>query len=550
MAVDDSAPGSTVRRLVLGAQLRRLREACGISRDDAGYAIRSSGSKISRLELGRVGFKERDVADLLTLYGVTESGARETMLRWARESNIPGWWHRHGDVLPNWFQTYLGLEEAASLVRTYEIQFVPGLVQTPGYARAVFLLGHPEADEEEIERRVGLRMRRQRRLWGPDPLRLWMVIDEAALRRPLGGPEVMRDQLEHLLALSRRPNVIIQVMPFRFGGHPAEAGAFTIMRFPDPEVPDAVYLENLVGAAYLERIDDIELHLRVMERLSVESASPEETREILMEVRDSFDRPAEPPSHAEASQVRTVRRRLKPAAGARLGGDATAIVDTPFGVRVLSADALAKGRKGERAAEAVLAAFRELAPHEPRLSGLAERLHGALARPDTAEDAVAALLMTVRADGGRTEMVCCGHPPPLLLREGRVSTVEPLPVMPPLGLLDLDGWNEAMSVPFAPGDLLLICTNGVTQARDAQGAAFPLAERLAERAGADPDTIVDTLGAELLQHVSGLLDDEAGVLLLRCETETGAGTDAAADADDAVGPRSLSALESDETRRA
>ncbi len=187
--------GPTVRRILLGSQLRRLREAREITRDQAGYAIRASESKISRMELGRVPFKERDVADLLTLYQVTDDAERAPLLALANAANVPGWWHRYGDVLADWFQPYLGLEEAASIVRTYEVQFVPGLLQTPGYARAVIAVGNPGAPAAEIERRAAMRMARQEVLTRPAPPRLWAVIDEAALRRPIGGAAVMRAQL-------------------------------------------------------------------------------------------------------------------------------------------------------------------------------------------------------------------------------------------------------------------------------------------------------------------------------------------------------------------
>src|SRR6266508_3972320 len=227
--------GSTVRRILLGAQLRRLREGKGISRDEAGYVIRASGSKISRMELGRVSFKERDVADLLTLYGVTEDGERAALLALAREANTPGWWHKFSDVLPTWFQSYIGLEGAASLIRTYEVQFVPGLLQTEGYARAVTLLGHATAPDEEIERRVSLRVERQQLLTRPGPPRLWAVMDEAALRRPIGGSEVMREQLSALIEATALPSVTLQVIPFSAGGHAGAGGAFTILRFGDPE---------------------------------------------------------------------------------------------------------------------------------------------------------------------------------------------------------------------------------------------------------------------------------------------------------------------------
>ncbi len=267
-------------RILLGSQLRMLREAKGITREEAGYAIRASGSKISRMELGRVSFKERDVVDLLGLYGVNEAEA-ETLVALAQEANSPGWWHKYGDVLPDWFQVYVGLEEAASLIRLYEVQFVPGLLQTADYARAVVRLGQPGAPPEEIEHRVSLRMGRQELLSKPGGPRLWAVVDEAALRRPIGGKEVMRAQLVQLIEATREPNVTLQVVPFRSGGHAAEAGAFTIMRFPEPDLPDVVYLEQLTSALYLDKRDDVEKYTEVMERLSVESESPERTVDIL-----------------------------------------------------------------------------------------------------------------------------------------------------------------------------------------------------------------------------------------------------------------------------
>jgi transcriptional regulator with XRE-family HTH domain len=276
--------GSTVRRILLGSQLRRLRESRGVSRQGAGYVIRASESKISRLELGRVSFKERDVADLLTLYGVTDQSERESLLRLAREANAPGWWHRYGDVLPNWFQTYVGLEESASLIRTYELQFVPGLLQSEHYAREVFRLGNTDAPGQEIDQRVELRMQRQQRLAAPDAPRLWAVIDEAVLRRPVGGSDVMRGQIEHLINVMKMPNVTVQVMPFAFGAHAAEGGAFSILRFPEPDLPDVVYVETLTGALYLDKRDDADVYMQAMERLAVDSVTPDGTVELLGEI--------------------------------------------------------------------------------------------------------------------------------------------------------------------------------------------------------------------------------------------------------------------------
>ena len=255
--------GPTVLRILLGSQLRMLREVRGITREEAGYAIRASGSKISRMELGRVSFKERDVTDLLKLYGVDEDETA-TLVQLAIQANSPGWWHKYSDVLPDWFGVY-----------------VPGLLQTADYARAVVRLGQPGAAPGEIERRISLRMGRQELLTKPGGPRLWAIVDEAALRRPIGGTEVMRAQLVQLIQATEDPNVTLQVMPFRSGGHAAEAGAFTIMRFPEPDLPDVVYLEQLTSALYLDKRDDVEKYTEVMERLSVESESPERSVDIL-----------------------------------------------------------------------------------------------------------------------------------------------------------------------------------------------------------------------------------------------------------------------------
>jgi transcriptional regulator with XRE-family HTH domain len=276
--------GPTVRRILVGAQLRRLREAANLTREQAGYRIRASESKISRLELGRVGFKDRDIADLLELYGVEDAVQHEALVTLAREANGPGWWHAYDDVVPNWFQTFVGLEEAASLIRSYEIQFVPGLLQTEAYARAIVSAGAPSATVVDVERRVHLRIARQAILTRPSPPHFWAVVDEAALHRPIGGTKVMREQVEHLLALMALPNVTIQVMPFRFGGHAGEGGAFTILRFPEPELPDVVYVEQLVSAHYLDKRDYVERYASTMDRLTVDSQPPDVTRQTLQKI--------------------------------------------------------------------------------------------------------------------------------------------------------------------------------------------------------------------------------------------------------------------------
>jgi transcriptional regulator with XRE-family HTH domain len=282
--LDGQGAGPAVPRLILGAQLRRMREARGISREAAGETIRASHSKISRLELGRTGFKLRDVEDLLTLYGGAEEGERATLLTLAKQANTPAWWQSYADVVPSWLQTYLGLEQAADVIRGYEVQFIPGLLQTADYARAVILLSHPDASEAEIERRVQLRMRRQRILHQTHVPHLWAVIDEAALRRPIGSVATMRAELEHLLTVSELPHVTVQVMPFRSGGHVAAGGPITILRLPGGELPDVVYLEQLTSALYPDRPSEIEHYRHIMNRLVVEAEQPAASRATLRRI--------------------------------------------------------------------------------------------------------------------------------------------------------------------------------------------------------------------------------------------------------------------------
>ena len=270
--------------MMLGNQLQQLREAAGITPDQAGYEIRASRSKISRMENGRVSFKERDVADLLTLYGVADQQKRARLLALARQANTPGWWSNYTDVLADWFETYLGLEAAASVIRTFELQFVHGLFQTEAYARAVTLLGHNATPSEDIDRRVTLRLKRQDLLTAEGPPRVWSVIDEAALRRPVGGRAVMRAQLNHLAEVASLPNVTIQVVPFGRGGHAAASGSFTILRFGEPDLPDVVYIEQLTTALYLEKPEDVDHYMEVMNHLSTQALTPARSARFLSEI--------------------------------------------------------------------------------------------------------------------------------------------------------------------------------------------------------------------------------------------------------------------------
>jgi transcriptional regulator with XRE-family HTH domain len=280
--------GPTVRRMLVGAQLRRLRTAKGISREEAGEAIRASEWKIHRLENGQVSFKERDVVDLLRLYGVTDPGEVASLVVLAREANAPGWWQQYGDLLPQWFRAYVDLESAATLIRTYEGQLVPGLLQTEDYLRAVIGGAHLDESREEAERRVAMRVTRQALLDRPDAPRVWAVIDEAALRRPVGGAKVMRGQLERLLEVAALANVTLQILPFTVGAHPAMVGAFSILRFADQELPDVVYVEHLTNALYLDRRDDVTRYLHVMDGVSMRAEPPDRTIDVLRQLLEEY----------------------------------------------------------------------------------------------------------------------------------------------------------------------------------------------------------------------------------------------------------------------
>ena len=282
----DGAGGPTVLRILLGTQLRRLRESRAITAQEAARAIRGSESKISRIELGRNAVREVDIADLLSLYGITDTTEREQLLSLASQANQPGWWHRYQDILPGWFQAYIGLEESAESIRSYDAQFIPGLLQTEDYAAAVIALG--EFSLEETERLVYLRKERQRR-FSSGGLRLWAIIDEAALRRPVGGgTSLMRAQLAHLLDSSDMPGFTLQVAPLHAGAY-AAPGSFSILRFAVPELPDVVYLEQLTSAMYLDKPSDVDRYVNAMDRLSAASAPPGQSRQIIRALLEEME---------------------------------------------------------------------------------------------------------------------------------------------------------------------------------------------------------------------------------------------------------------------
>jgi transcriptional regulator with XRE-family HTH domain len=272
-------PGApTVLRILLGTQLRRLRESRGVTAQAAARAIRGSESKISRIELGRNAVREVDIADLLNLYGINDPAEREQLLTLASQANQQGWWHRYQDVLPNWFQSYIGLEESAESIRSFDNQFVPGLLQTEDYALAVFQLG--TYTHEETDRLVYLRKERQRR-FASGGLRLWAIIDEVALRRPVGNADLMRAQLEHLLDISVRPGLTLQVTPFLTGASYAAPSSFSILSFAVDDLPDVVYVEQLTSAMYLDKRADVDRYAEAMDQIRATSYTPEQTKELI-----------------------------------------------------------------------------------------------------------------------------------------------------------------------------------------------------------------------------------------------------------------------------
>jgi transcriptional regulator with XRE-family HTH domain len=279
----EATQGPTVLRILLGTQLRRLRESRGISAQAAARAIRGSESKISRIELGRNAIREIDVLDLLAFYGVGPV-EREQLLALAEQANRPGWWQRFNDILPDWFQPYVGMEEAATSIRVYEPLLVPNLLQTPAYTAAV--LAVCDIPPGEAERHVILRKERQRR-FAEGRVKLWAIVEESALRRPVGSIQILRDQLRYLVAVGQQRNLTLQIIPSGLCGHAVPSG-FTLLRFAQADLPDVAYTEHLSGALYLDKRSDIDQYQLAMERLSLLAATPHQTPGILTTILDEL----------------------------------------------------------------------------------------------------------------------------------------------------------------------------------------------------------------------------------------------------------------------
>ncbi|MET9733677.1 helix-turn-helix transcriptional regulator [Streptomyces sp. NPDC006458] len=283
MSEPRSAP--TVGQVVLGRRLLDLRERAGLKREEAARVLRVAPATVRRMEMAEVALKIPYIQLLLKAYGVPEDEA-ESFVRLAEEANQPGWWQRFHDILPGWFSMHVSLEGAASLIRSYEPHFVPGLLQTEDYARGVLVSGAVgQTRPDDIERYVALRMQRQDLLTREGAPRFWVVMDETVLRRQVGGPEVMRAQIDRLLEATKLPNVTLQIVPFATGPHPGTYGPFVLFRFAMPELPDMVYSEYLTGAVYLDARSEVATHLEVMDRMAAQAATAHRTKEILRDLR-------------------------------------------------------------------------------------------------------------------------------------------------------------------------------------------------------------------------------------------------------------------------
>ncbi|MCI3275359.1 helix-turn-helix transcriptional regulator [Streptomyces cylindrosporus] len=279
-----SAP--TVLRMILGRRLQERRQGAGVSLEDAAKALRVTPLTIRRLEKAEVGLKPLYVEKLLETYGADRQETAE-FVEFAERANEPGWWHTYRDVLPTWFSAYVSLETGAKTLRTYEPHYVTGLLQTPRYASAVLGGGFPNDSDEDLRRRVDLRLRRQGLLERPDAPTLWVVMEEAVLHRVVGGPEVMREQIERLLEVSELEHVSVDVVPFTAGAHVGACAPFTYFRFEEPELPDVVYTEVLSGAMYLDQRSDVVAHLEAHSRMSL-LTSDAQSRALLDRMRKEY----------------------------------------------------------------------------------------------------------------------------------------------------------------------------------------------------------------------------------------------------------------------
>ncbi|MBC9719004.1 helix-turn-helix domain-containing protein [Streptomyces sp. TRM66268-LWL] len=278
----------TVRRRRLGQELRRLRELKGMTAEEVAERLLVSQSKISRLENGRRSISQRDVRDLCGVYEVEDHRVVDSLMQMAKDSRQQGWWHAFGDIP---YSVYIGLETDAASLRVYDPQVVPGLLQTRGYAEALITGALPETQQSDIDKRVMVRVRRQERIHAHEnPLRLWTVLDEAALRRVVGNPQLMIEQLEHLVEMSQLPHVTVQVIPFEMGAHPGVNGQYAILEFPDTADSSVVYIEGVTSDLYLEKANDVHKYSVMYEHLRAQALNVEQTRQFITKIAKDYAR--------------------------------------------------------------------------------------------------------------------------------------------------------------------------------------------------------------------------------------------------------------------
>jgi transcriptional regulator with XRE-family HTH domain len=276
----------TVRRRRLGQELRRLRELKGMTAEEVADRLLVSQSKISRLENGRRSISQRDVRDLCEVYGVDDRRMVDSLMQMAKDSRQQGWWHSFGDIP---YSVYIGLETDAASLRVYDPQVVPGLLQTKLYAESLIAGALPETAQGDIDKRVQVRMRRQDRIQAAEnPLRLWTVLDEAALRRVVGNRVVMRDQLDHLVEQSHLPHVTVQVIPFEMGAHPGLNGQYAILEFPDTTDSSVVYIEGVTSDLYLEKTNDVQRYSVMYEHLRAQALNVEQSRQFIANIAKTY----------------------------------------------------------------------------------------------------------------------------------------------------------------------------------------------------------------------------------------------------------------------
>ncbi|WP_055689269.1 helix-turn-helix domain-containing protein [Streptomyces prasinus] len=278
----------TVRRRRLGQELRRLRELKGMTAEEVAERLLVSQSKISRLENGRRSISQRDVRDLCGVYEVEDQRIVESLMQMAKDSRQQGWWHAFGDIP---YSVYIGLETDAESLRVYEPQIITGLLQTGAYAEAIIRGGSPEASEQENDKRVEVRLRQQSRITAEtDPLRLWVVLDEASLRRVVGSRQIMREQLEHVMELSQQPHITVQVLPFEVGAHSGINGQYSILEFADAADSSVVYIEGVTSDLYLEKPHDVQKYTVMYEHLRAQALNVEQSRQLVERLAKEYAR--------------------------------------------------------------------------------------------------------------------------------------------------------------------------------------------------------------------------------------------------------------------